>query len=65
MLNDAIDSILWRLGLSKKKETIEITVKAVDEASSTLDKINGYEGKTITFTIAMVVSSRSTNTNDK
>ena len=50
-VNDAIDSVLSALGLSKKKETIEITVKAVDEASSTLDKINGYEGKTITFTI--------------
>ena len=50
-VNDALDSVLSRLGLSKKKETIEITVKAVDEASSTLDKINGYEGKTITFTI--------------
>ena len=50
-VNDALDSILSRLGLSKKKETIEITVKAIDEASSVLDKINGYEGKTITFTI--------------
>ena len=50
-VNDAIDSILSRLGLNKKQETIEITVKAIDEASSTLDKINGYEGKTVTFTI--------------
>ena len=50
-VNDAIDSVLSRLGLSKKKETIEITVKAIDEASSVLDKINGYEGKTVTFTI--------------
>ena len=50
-VNDAIDSVLSRLGLSKKKETIEITVKAIDEASSVLDKVNGFEGKTITFTI--------------
>ena len=50
-VNDAIDNILSRLGLSKKKETIEITVKAIDEASSVLDKVNGFEGKTITFTI--------------
>ena len=50
-VNDAIDNILSRLGLSKKKETIEITVKAVDEASTVLDKINSYEGKTVTFTI--------------
>ena len=50
-VNDAIDDILSRLGLSKKKETIEITVKAIDEASSTLDKINGYNDKTVTFTV--------------
>ena len=50
-VNDAIDSVLSRLGLNKKKETIDITINAIDNASPTLDKINNFQSKTVTFTI--------------
>lgn len=50
-VNDAIDNVLSRLGLNKKKETIDITINAIDNASKTLDKINKYQNKKIEFSI--------------
>lgn len=50
-VNDALDSIMSRLGLSKQKEEIIITVTCKDNASATLDKINTYKDKDIKITI--------------
>ena len=58
-VNDALDSILSRLGLSNKKETITITVTCKDDASSTLDKINGYSDKNIKVSITCTDNASS------
>jgi DNA repair exonuclease SbcCD ATPase subunit len=50
-VNQALDSIMSRLGLTKQKETIEITVNCKDNASPTLEKINSFKDKNVTITI--------------
>ena len=50
-VNQALNDIMSRLGLTKQKETIEITVSCKDNASPTLEKINSFKDKNVTITI--------------
>ncbi|MEG2250634.1 MAG: hypothetical protein RSD09_03540 [Bacilli bacterium] len=50
-MNEAIDSILSRLGLNKRQEEISITINCTDNVTKVLDKIKGYNDKDISVNI--------------
>ena len=64
-VNDALGDIMSRLGLSKQKEEIIITVTCKDNASSTLDKINGYTDKNIKLSVTCTGGQEALSTVQK
>ena len=69
-LKDTVGEIMSRLGLNKKTEEVQIKVTCDDQATPILQKITGYQNKSISVTInakdnASPILNKITNTNSK
>ena len=69
-LKDTVGEIMSRLGFNKKTEEVQIKVTCDDQATPILQKITGYQNKSISVTInakdnASPILNKITNTNSK